>query len=254
VKERSRTKISFSQFVDAIGLVADRLQRNVMDVVKMVVSIDGPIANATRVSVRVFLSSSMRSSFSASGNARPATAKGSLRSSVVNLRDSTESINSCISDASQGMNKSEVTGCLDKILKAEESPAVQAPLESAEDDFSFPADVSQPVSQPDAPECEDPGEVLKAEESPAGQAPLKSHEDNFSIPAVLKSQPVVSKRALTPSKNDLSIDSRALLKVFAEFASFGKGISSSKKMVPPIKVSALRYVHSCYHFFTINAK
>lgn len=62
VKARGKRKIGFSQFVDALGLVAEKSSTHVMRVIDAILAAQGPVANGTVVSVPVYSPRSVRSS------------------------------------------------------------------------------------------------------------------------------------------------------------------------------------------------
>ena len=62
VKEIGKKKITFSQFVDALGLVAKEMQSDIMSMIRQVVESDGPVANGTLVNAQRFSPAKMRRS------------------------------------------------------------------------------------------------------------------------------------------------------------------------------------------------
>eukprot|EP00204_Picochlorum_oklahomense_P000638 CAMPEP_0118799868 /NCGR_PEP_ID=MMETSP1161-20130426/1944_1 /TAXON_ID=249345 /ORGANISM="Picochlorum oklahomensis, Strain CCMP2329" /LENGTH=482 /DNA_ID=CAMNT_0006727625 /DNA_START=62 /DNA_END=1513 /DNA_ORIENTATION=+ len=62
VKARGKRKICFSQFIDAVGLVAEKSGRHVMHVIDAILAAQGPVLNGTVVSVPVYSPRSVRSS------------------------------------------------------------------------------------------------------------------------------------------------------------------------------------------------
>eukprot|EP00889_Picochlorum_renovo_P000933 jgi/Picre1/27963/NNA_000924.t1 len=62
VKARGKRKICFSQFIDALGLVAEKSGRHVMHVIDAILAAQGPVLNGTVVSVPVYSPRSVRSS------------------------------------------------------------------------------------------------------------------------------------------------------------------------------------------------
>lgn len=62
VKARGKRKICFSQFIDALALVAEKSGRHVMHVIDAILAAQGPVPNGTVVSVPVYSPCSVRSS------------------------------------------------------------------------------------------------------------------------------------------------------------------------------------------------
>eukprot|EP00890_Picochlorum_soloecismus_P001496 jgi/Picsp_1/2347/NSC_05810-R1_p25-alpha family protein len=199
VKVRGRKKISFSQFVDAVMLVAQKMERDVMTVVHQILESGGPLVNGTVVTAPKFSPKSMRESLTRStwGSETPLVASRRESCSLVTGdgsspggQEETKSPNADLIAQSVAKVKALTSIVTDKESKMGRdgctNPQMDEDLDSNNTaiEFKISADREYPLTQVDNHDALD--------------------------------------RVLTPSKDDIPLDSEALLRVYGDFASFGR--------------------------------
>ena len=204
VKVRGRKKISFSQFVDAMMLVAQKMGRDVMTVVRQILESGGPIVNGTVVTAPKFSPKSMRESLTRSTWGSETPLVQSRRESCCTVvssdcgseqRDEGERNQSPTNEDLVLQSLAKVKRLTSKVTEKEMSRDGCTNRQMDEDvdnnaaiEFTISADREYPLM-----EVESLG------------------NDNDALD-----------RVLTPSKDDIPLDSEALLRVYGDFASFGK--------------------------------
>lgn len=203
VKVRGRKKISFSQFVDAVMLVAQKMEREVMTVVHQILESGGPVVNGTVVTAPKFSPKSMRESLTRS-------TWGSETPSLVSRRESSSYSNAAAVTTS---STSTIDNDDDRVSGQEDnSPNEDISMQGLE---NVKKTLTSKVTEKELKMigCLDHHTMNEFKISTDREYPLTPEKD-INGDAV--------DRVLTPSKDDIPLDSEALLRVYGDFASFGK--------------------------------